>query len=80
MTHVPDPIERGEASAERAYDEMMQPDGKMKCPCGALFDPNCEGGTISPNPYAMPVCPKCWEGAFDESQSRQKVQENLSKF
>jgi len=66
MNHIPDPIERGEASAERAYDEMMQPDGKMKCFCGALFDPETEGGLTSSNPYDMPVCPKCFDEAFSD--------------
>jgi hypothetical protein len=38
---------------------MVQPDGKLKCDCGNIFDPNEEGGPISCNPYSMPVCGKC---------------------
>lgn len=63
---IPDPIERGEASAERAYDELSQPDGKFKCYlCGAIFDPDEEGGTLSPDPYAMPVCGSCFDKEYD---------------
>jgi hypothetical protein len=58
---IPDPIERAEASAERAYDELSQPGGKFKCyECDSIFDPEKEGGTTSPDPYAMPVCGKCY--------------------
>lgn len=53
--------------AEAAYDEMIQPDGRMKCPCGELFDPDSEGGTLSPDPYAMPVCGKCCEEYFSQA-------------
>lgn len=59
MTYIPDPIERGEARAESAYDAMLQPDGRLKCGCGNIFDPKTEGGPVSPDPYAMPVCGKC---------------------
>lgn len=60
MTYIPDPIERGEASAERAYDELEQPNGMFKCyQCNAIFNPENEGGTLSPDPYAMPVCGAC---------------------
>ena len=61
--HIPDPIQRGEMSAERAYDEMSLPGGLLECPCGTAFDPDKEGGTASPNPYAMPVCGKCFDEA-----------------
>jgi len=59
-----DQIESWENAAERRYDEMAQPDGKLKCDCGSNFDPNIEGGTLSPNPYAMPVCDKCFNEAI----------------
>lgn len=61
-------IERLEGAAESRYFEMIQPDGKFRCDCGELFDPENEGGVISPNPYAMPSCSKCFEIAFKESQ------------
>lgn len=58
--YIPDPIERGEASAEDAYFDLMVPGGKMRCyQCNAIFDPEAEGGTISPSPWAMPVCGEC---------------------
>lgn len=51
-----DLIEMLESSAEQRYAEMDQGDGMLKCSCGMIFDPNKEGGTLSPNPYAIPVC------------------------
>jgi hypothetical protein len=70
MSYIPGQIERGEMRAEAAYDEMIQPDGKMKCPCGELFDPDSEGETLSPDPYAMPVCGKCCEEYFSSANSQ----------
>jgi len=54
-----DHIERMEASAERNYDEMDQGEGKLKCSCGKIFNVD-EGQTVDPNPWAMPVCPDCF--------------------
>jgi hypothetical protein len=57
--HLPDPMERAEAAAERMADELEQPDGRWKCyQCGAIFDVK-EGGTLSPDPWAPPACGKC---------------------
>lgn len=62
---IPNPIERAEASAEAAFDEISQPDDLFRCyQCDALFHAEKEGGTISPDPYAMPVCGKCHEEAY----------------
>lgn len=61
--YIPDPIERMEAAAERQFDEQMTKDG-FRCSCGRVFDPDKEGGTVSPNPWAMPVCGECLEKAF----------------
>ena len=64
---LPDPIERAEAAAERAFDDLSLPDGQFKCyQCGCSFDPDDEGGTLSPDPYAMPVCGECLENAMNE--------------
>ena len=54
-----DQMESWENAAERQYDKMVQPNGKLKCRCGNIFDPDKEGGTLSPNPYALPVCGEC---------------------
>ena len=54
-----DQNERMEAIAEQQYFEMMRPDGMLQCSCGEVFDPHIQGGTLSSNPYAMPVCSKC---------------------
>lgn len=56
-----DIVEYLEAQAEVAYHEMLQPDGRLKCGCGKLFDPDKEGGVVSPNPYAMPICGNCFK-------------------
>ncbi len=61
--YIPDPIERGEAMAERAWDEGF--DGKLfTCGCGRKFDPDKEGGPIHDNPWAPPFCGECCEKAF----------------
>lgn len=62
MKILPDFLENLENAAERRYEEMEQPDGKLRCGCGRIFDPNKEGGPMSPNPYAMPICGDCFEG------------------
>ena len=54
-------IENLEAGAELRYEEMVQPDGRLKCDCGRIFDADEEGGHVSSNPYAMPVCGTCLE-------------------
>ena len=64
-----DPIQSGEARAESAYYRMVQPDGRLKCDCGKVFDPDDEGGTVTADPYAMPVCGECLEKAFPELSS-----------
>lgn len=75
---IPDPIERAEASAECAYDELSQPGGKFKCyECDAIFDPEREGGTISPDPYAMPVCEKCYTKAYQSHVDSVKSENSL---
>jgi hypothetical protein len=57
--YLPDPIERGEASCERWAEEHMK--GNMfKCGCGKWVDIN-KAETLSPDPYAIPVCPDCFE-------------------
>lgn len=54
-----DIIEHFEAAAEAAYYDAVQPDGRLKCSCNRIFDPDKEGRVISDNPYAMPVCGEC---------------------
>ena len=51
-----DIVERLENGAAAAYDEMLQSDGRLKCDCGRIFNPDDEGGVVSNNPYAMPIC------------------------
>lgn len=64
MSYVPDPIERGEARCDSWYYEALQPNGQVKCDCGNLFDLE-DGETCSADPYAIPVCPDCFEKWVD---------------
>lgn len=61
MSEILDPIERGEARAER-YAERI--DGDMySCPCGrkcVIYDAEI----LSPDPYGEPFCPTCAEEFF----------------
>ena len=59
-------IENLEDGAEAAYFEMLQGNGKLKCDCGRIFNPDKEGGLVSPNPYAMPVCNECFRECFGD--------------
>ena len=52
-------LEQLEDSAERWYFENVK-NGIAKCSCGNTFNIE-EGETVSANPYAIPVCPKCFE-------------------
>jgi hypothetical protein len=63
-----DIIENLEDAAERQYDEAIQSDGLFKCVCGRVFDPESEGGPISPNPWAMPVCGTCLVEAINQQK------------
>ena len=54
-----DPIERAEADAEDwAVDNINWEAGTFKCNCGRNA-PLEEMTTISPDPFAIPVCKKC---------------------
>jgi len=65
-------IESLENAAERRYDEMDQGDGMLKCCCGKVFDPDKEGGTIHPSPYAVPFCDECFEEACKDKIEEKK--------
>jgi len=65
MEYIPDPIERGEARCEDWAAEHVH--GNMAtCCCGKEFR-LVDGETTSADPYAIPVCPDC----FDEWFQRQ---------
>ena len=57
MTYIPDPIEQGEARAERWYFDNVK-DGKFKCTCGKWI-PIEEGIPSSRDPYSPPICSQC---------------------
>lgn len=57
MYTIPDPIERGEARCEdwaaiNLHGEIFT------CQCGSKCHLN-DAETLSPDPYAIPVCPQC---------------------
>lgn len=60
-----DIIERSEDSAEERYFEMLQPDGRLRCSCGKLFNVQ-DAQPASANPYAMPVCPDCFDVLMEQ--------------
>jgi hypothetical protein len=61
--YILDPIERGEARAERFEDRIR---GDIyTCSCGNKCS-LMEAETFSPDPYAEPFCPKCIEKALDD--------------
>jgi|GEM_PF-3377853 hypothetical protein len=57
-------IEQMKDDAEARMQEMTQSDGRLKCGCGRLFNPQLEGTVLSPNPYAMPYCNQCADEHF----------------
>lgn len=64
--YIPDPIERGESSAEAWHSEHSLPDGKMKCyNCDEVFTEGT-GGTLVNDPYAPEACPKCYAERISE--------------
>ncbi len=69
MCDMKDFIERAEDLAEKLYSDNIQPDGRFKCACGRIFDPDAEGGTISPDPWAMPACDDCLTTAMNSLES-----------
>lgn len=62
-------IERAEDLAEQLYSDNIQPDGRFKCACGRIFDPDAEGGNISPDPWAMPACGECLDVAMNSLEA-----------
>lgn len=55
-----DMIENMELAAESAMDRLHISGTTIHCPaCSEPFDYEQEGGTNSPNPYAIPMCDKC---------------------
>lgn len=57
--YVDDLIERGEKRFEAWAFEAEQSDGRFKCCCGRIFDLK-DAETVSPDPYAIPICPTCF--------------------
>jgi hypothetical protein len=54
---IPDPIEQGEARAERWADKHVS-GNSFRCSCGK--ECKLENGVIlSPDPNGIPVCPDC---------------------
>lgn len=60
---LPDFDEIGEQRCENWYFDNLLPNGMMRCGCGREFKLD-EGQSFSPSPYAIPVCPTCFEEAL----------------
>jgi hypothetical protein len=60
--YIPDPIEIGEDRCENwAFANV---EGNIAtCSCGNKFELD-KGKTLSPDPYAIPVCEKCFNKAI----------------
>lgn len=65
--YLPDPVERGVARCEAWADENVDGD-EATCGCGRTFKLE-DGETISPDPYAIPICPLCFEEWWKEHAS-----------
>lgn len=64
--YLPDPIEKGEDSCERWAEEHMI-NNMFKCGCGKMVDIN-KAETLSPDPYAIPVCPDCFNEWWEQKK------------
>lgn len=62
--HLPDFCERGEARVE-AWQVDNVIGRQFRCGCGKWCDLRY-AETLSPDPYAIPVCPVCFAKACDE--------------
>lgn len=58
-------LEAREDAAEARFFEMQVDQDHLRCACGKIFHIN-EGQTLSPDPYAMPVCPDCFKEYLDK--------------
>lgn len=67
---IPDPIERGEARAERWADEHVQGD-KFLCSCGKWCRLD-QGAALSVDPYAELFCPSCVEEYYDTLDAKEE--------
>ena len=74
--YIMDPIEQGEARAER-WEERFVGD-EYKCLCG-LTCKQSELETFSPDPYAEPCCPRCFAEAVLQAQLR-KLREDIEEW
>jgi len=65
IDRIPDPIELGERRVESWVDENMN-DNQFKCPCCKTWVNHEEMNMLSPDPYALPICNKCFLAAIEE--------------
>ena len=66
--YIPDPIERGESLCEQWYFDNVS-ECIATCACGNKFKIE-EGETVSPDPYAIPVCPECFDKWYESKKSK----------
>ena len=61
---MPDPMERAEASVDQWFFDNCKGD-IATCHCGEEFN-LAQGFTISPDPFAIPMCEKCFDNYNNE--------------
>lgn len=59
--HLPDYDEIGEAKCEDWFDANVDANGMVKCLNGHAPWHYSQGVMLSPDPYAIPICPICAE-------------------
>jgi hypothetical protein len=67
---LPDQIEMMESACEWWADENVKGD-MATCSCGRQFK-LVDGETLDPNPYAIPVCPTCFEEWCNKQERKVK--------
>lgn len=72
---IPDPIERGEARAER-FEDRIQGD-TYTCSCGKKCNLS-EVEAFSPDPYAEPYCPECIRLAMFERKLHSELERTVT--
>jgi len=66
--YIPDPIEIGEARVDNWYFDNVK-NGIATCCCGNEFKFE-DGETVSADPYAIPVCPECFNKWADKQEKK----------
>ncbi len=66
--HILDIIEQGELKCEDWASENVYWE-KFRCSCGKMCN-LVDGMTMTPDPYAIPICSMCFETAFENQKEK----------